>query len=462
MQLIKKLGIVQNKIKFKFYKMLRFKYLLLAVFFCSCSIFAHAQEKITLDEAIEIALSESNTVKIADMTIEKTGYAKKGAYSALYPNVSVSGNYQRTLKKQVMVMEMGGNSMSIEVGTSNNVSAGVTAAMPLVNAQLWQSLKLSALDVELAIEQARSSKISLVSQVKQSFYAVLLAKEAYNVYKEVYDNAQKNFEDVEKKYKVGKASEFDYLRAKVNVNNAEPEVFSAENAVVLAIWQLKAIMGIDLNTELDVEGALSDYVSEVVAVVQETDSTSFENNTNLLQLRLQDEMLTNTIKMTKFQYIPTLSASFAYNYNAMGNTFDMSWNPYSVVALSLNVPIFSGFSKRNSIREYQKTQDILRLSIEDTERNLNIAMGNYIDKMNTSVKRYTAAESTLEMAQKSYNISEKMYEVGKATLVELNDAQLALTQAQLTMSQAIYQYMTNKAAIDELMGVEYISEKTNE
>ncbi len=440
--------------------MLKNNYLLLLIFLFIGGTTIHAQEKITLDDAIKIALSESNTIKIADMTIEKTGYAKKGAYSALYPNISATGNYQRTLKKQVMVMDMGmGDPLEIEVGTSNNVSAGVSAAMPLVNAQLWQSLKLSALDVELAVEQARSSKISLVSQVKQSFYAVLLAKEAYDVYKEVYDNAQKNFEDVEKKYKVGKASEFDYLRAKVNVNNAEPEVYSAENAVVLAIWQLKAIMGIDLNTDLDVEGALSDYVNEVVAVVQETDSISFENNTNLLQLRLQDEMLTNTIKMTKFQYIPTLSASFAYNYNAMGNTFDMSWNPYSVVALSLNVPIFSGFSKRNSIRQYQKSQDILRLSIEDTERNLNIAMGNYIDKMNTSVKRYTAAESTLEMAQKSYNISEKMYEVGKATLVELNDAQLALTQAQLTMSQAIYQYMTNKAAIDELMGVDYISEK---
>lgn len=439
--------------------MLKNNYLLLLIFLFIGGTTIHAQEKITLDDAIKIALSESNTIKIADMTIEKTGYAKKGAYSALYPNISASGNYQRTLKKQVMVMEMGGNAMSIEVGTSNNVSAGVSAAMPLVNAQLWQSLKLSALDVELAVEQARSSKISLVSQVKQSFYAVLLAKEAYDVYKEVYDNAQKNFEDVEKKYKVGKASEFDYLRAKVNVNNAEPEVYSAENAVVLAIWQLKAIMGIDLNTDLDVEGALSDYVNEIVAVVQETDSISFENNTNLLQLRLQDEMLTNTIKMTKFQYIPTLSASFAYNYNAMGNTFDMSWNPYSVVALSLNVPIFSGFSKRNSIRQYQKTQDILRLNIEDTERNLNIALENYRDKMNTSVKRYTAAKSTLEMAQKSYNISEKMYEVGKATLVELNDAQLALTQAQLTMSQAIYQYMTNKAAIDELMGVDYISEK---
>lgn len=439
--------------------MLKLKQLLLLIALLSGSIFLNAQEKITLDEAIEIALSESNTIKIADMTIEKTGYAKKGAYSALYPNISATGNYQRTLKKQVMVMDMGmGEPLEIEVGTDNNVSAGITAAMPLVNAQLWQSLKLSALDVELAIEQARSSKISLVSQVKQSFYAVLLAKEAYNVYKEVYDNAQKNFEDTEKKYKVGKASEFEYLRAKVNVNNAEPEVFNAENSVVLAIWQLKAIMGIDLNTNIDIEGRLADYEDEVLSSMLVSDSISFENNTNLLQLKLQDEMLSRTIKMSKFQYIPTLSAQFAYNYNAMGNTFDMNWNPYSVVALSLNIPIFDGFSKRNNIRQYKKTQDILRLNIEDTERSLNIALENYKNQMNTSVKRYTAAEATLEMAQKSYDISEKMYELGKATLVELNDAQLALTQAQLTMSQAIYQFMINKASIDELMGVEYVTE----
>ena len=441
--------------------MLKFNHLLLTIIFCTCGIILHAQEKITLNEAIEIALSESNTIKIADMTIEKTGYAKKGAYSALYPNISASGSYQRTLKKQVMAMEMNGQPMEFEVGMSNNVSAGVTAAMPLVNAQLWQSLKLSALDVELAIEQARSSRISMVSQVKQAFYAVLLAKEAYNVYKEVYDNAQKNFEDVEKKYNVGKASEFEYLRAKVNVNNSEPEVYSAENAVVLAIWQLKAIMGIDLATELDVEGALSDYSNEMVPSLV-NDTVSFDNNTNLLQLRLQDEMLSRTIKMTKFQYIPTLAAQFSYNYMAMGNTFNMNWNPYSVVALSLNIPIFDGFSKHNNIRQYKKTQDILRLNMEDVERNLNIALENYRDKMNTSVKRYIAAETTLEMAQKSYNISEKMYEVGKATLVELNDAQLALTQAQLTMSQAIYQYMTNKAAIDELMGVEYVKEENKQ
>ena len=59
---------------------------------------------ISLDQAIEIALEESNSIQIAELTIQKTGYAKKGTYASLYPNINASGSYQRTLKKQVMAM----------------------------------------------------------------------------------------------------------------------------------------------------------------------------------------------------------------------------------------------------------------------------------------------------------------------------------------------------------------------
>ena len=131
---------------------------------------------LTLDQALEIALSESNAIKIADMTVEKTGYAQKGSYASLYPNVNISGSYQRTLQKQVMVMDMGGQTMEIKVGRDNNINTSATASMPLVNASLWESLKLSGMDVEMAVEQARSSKIAMVKQVKQAFYAVLLAQ----------------------------------------------------------------------------------------------------------------------------------------------------------------------------------------------------------------------------------------------------------------------------------------------
>lgn len=407
---------------------------------------------ITLEQAIEIALEESNSVKIADLTIEKSGYAKKGTYAALYPNITASGSYQRTLKKQVMAMDFGGQSMEISVGKWNNVNAGVSASMPLINAQLWQALKLSALDVEIAVEQARSSKIAMISQVKQAFYAVLLAQQVYDVYNNVYENAAKNFEHTEHLYNAGKASEYEYLRAQVNVKNAEPNVYSSLMAIELTIWQLKAVMGVELSEKIGVAGEIDQYKDEMMTY--NCNEIDLENNTTLAQLQLQNKQLERTIKMTKYQYIPTLAASFSYNYIAMGDDFKFKWNPYSVVGLSLNIPIFDGFSKHNSIKQYKSTQDILQLNIEDTERNLRIALKNFENQIATYMKNYTAAESTLEVAQRSYDIAERMYELGKATLLELNDAQLALVQAQLTMSQAVYNFMVTKASIEELAGNE--------
>jgi outer membrane protein TolC len=416
-------------------------------------MFGQAQEPLhlTLDQALEIALSESNTIKIADMTIEKTGYAQKGSYAALYPNISASGAYQRTLLKQVMVMDMGGQAMEIKVGRDNNISASASASMPLVNAQLWESLKLSGMDVELAVEQARSSKIGMIKQVKQAFYAVLLAQKSFDVVSEVYTNAQKNYEKTEQRFNVGKASEVERLRAQVTMMNAEPNVSSAENAVLLATWQLKAVMGIDLGTNIEVVGDLNDYTYEMLTPYVSEDEIS--SNSTLIQLDIQNRMLESTIRMQKKQYLPTLAASINYNYSAMGDN-ELSWFPSSTAAVSLNIPIFDGFQKHFNIKQSKISKNMLELQRIDTERNLRIAIRNYNDQMALCIKNYQAANATVEIAQKSYDISEKMYEVGKATLVELNDAQVALMQSQLTQAQAVYNFMVAKASLDELIGKE--------
>ena len=407
--------------------------------------------QLTLEQALEIALSENNTIKIADMTVEKTGYAKKGSYAALYPNVNISGSYQRTLQKQVMVMDMGGQAMEIKVGRDNNISTSASASMPLVNAQLWESLKLSGMDVELAVEQARSSKIGMVKQVKQAFYAVLLAQKSHEVVSEVYNNAQKNYEKTLQRFNVGKASEVERLRAQVTMMNAEPNVSSAENAVLLATWQLKAVMGIDLGTDIQVVGDLNDYTDMMLAPYVSEDDLS--SNSTLMQLDIQNRMLESTIRMQKKQYIPTLAASIYYNYSAMGDEM-LSWFPSSTAAVSLSIPVFDGFQKRFNIKQTKVSKNMLELQREDTERNLRIAIRNYNDQMALCIKNYQAANATVEIAQKSYDISEKMYEVGKATMVELNDAQVSLMQSQLTQAQAVYNFMVAKASLYELIGKE--------
>ena len=431
--------------------LLRFCLIILIFSILDISLKAQEPLQITLDQALEIALSESNTLKIADMTVEKSGYAKKGSYASLYPNVNISSSYQRTLLKQVMVMDMGGQAMEIKVGRDNNITATASASMPLVNAPLWESLKLSALDVELAVEQARSSKVSMISQVKQAFYGVLLAKESLHVMTQVYENAQANYEKTMQRYQVGKASELEKLRAQVNVMNAEPNVSSAENAVLLATWQLKAVMGLNLDTEIEAVGDLKDYTELLLAPYVSEDDIS--NNSSLLQLEIQNRMLESNLRMQKKQYLPTLAASINYNYSAMGDD-ELRWFPSSNAALSLSVPVFDGFQKHYNIKQSKITKDMLDVQREDTERQIRIAIRNYNDRIALCVKNYTAANSTVEIAQKSYEISEKMYEVGKTTLVELNDAQLALQQAQLTQAQAIYEFMVARASLDELIGKE--------
>ncbi|MBQ1271392.1 MAG: TolC family protein, partial [Clostridia bacterium] len=356
--------------------------------------------------------------------------------------------YQRYIKKQRLHF----NGNDIEVGTANNISAGINAAMPLVNAQLWKSLKLSAMDVELAIEQARSSRIDMVEQVSKAFYQVLLAKDSYDVYKRVYDNAVENHKIVEKKYSVGAVSEYDFIRSQVSVANAEPNLFNAENSIVLALWQLKALLGVDLAKDIDCAGKLADYEVELNAQVEMGD---LSNNSTMKQLDIQADMLEQALKIKRAANLPTLALSVGYNYVVMNETLDFSeykWNPYSVAAFSLNIPIFAGGKRRAEINQAKIDIESLQLQKENTERQLRTAMMSYYSNMLTNVKQFHASSQTISQAKRGYEIAVKRYEVGGGTLVDVDNSQLAYTQAELSRSTAIFNYLTNQVSMAKIMG----------
>lgn len=459
---------------------------------------------ISLEQALKIALSENIAVKVADKEIERTKYAKKGTYASLFPQIDATGSYQRTIKKQVMYMDFdmssfGGGSAAgsgsagsgsgstgsgsgsagtgegsgtgagstasssknnggLEVGRWNTWSAGVSASMPVVNAQLWKSIKISGMDVELAVEKARASRLDMVSQVKNAYYAVLFSKEAFNVYKEVYENAMTNFAETEKKYNVQKATDLDMARAKTNVANAIPNVYNAESSIILALWQLKAVMGIDLEMNIDVEGAIEDYAEYMTSDVTKADSISLDRNTTMKQLEIQANELAQSIKAQQFAYIPTLALAFNYSYNAMTNDFNFKeykWTPYSYVGVSLSIPIFSGGKRLNQVRQARNSYEQMRLQMTSTERNLKISIRQSLNTMETNVKSYDAARDAVASAEKAYSIAEKSYEVGRATLTDLNDAQLALTQARLAESQAVYNFIVAKTQLEQTLGQDF-------
>lgn len=416
------------------------------------------------------------------MEIARTGYARKGTYSSLFPKVDGNASYQRTIEKQVMYMDfdMGGGSGSgsgegssttsssgggIEVGRWNTWSAGITASMPLVNAQLWKSLEISDQDVELAVEAARSSRLEMVNQVKQAYFACLLAKEAFEVYKSVYENALENYKLTEMKYNAKRASELELTRAKTTLANAIPDVYNAESSVVLSLWQLKAVMGVDLDENIDVSEKLENYADHMLGdLAASSDSLSLEYNSTMRQLAIQAEQLANTVKMQQYANIPSLSLAFSYNFNAMTNDFNFSeyrWSPYSYVGVTLSIPIFAGGQRSSAIKQAKVQAAELNVQRADTERQLRISIRQNLNQMETAMKSYGASQTALESAQKAYDITAKSYEVGSSTLTDLNDAQLALTQSQLAVSQAIYDFVIAKSSLESVVGADFIDPEGN-
>ena len=449
---------------------------------------------ITLEQALEIALGENISVKVADLEIKRTEYAKKGAYASLFPQIDLTGAYQRTIKKQVMYMDFDMSSLTggaagsgagtgaegeaagsagsessssssstsgggLEVGRLNTLNAGVNAAMPIINAQLWQSLKISGLDVELAVEKARASRLDMVTQVKNAYFAILFAKEAFNVYKEVYENAVKNLEEAQIKFAAEKVSEFEVIRAKTSVANAIPNVYNAESSLILALWQLKAVLGVDLDLNLDVAGKLNDYSEHMFYDIHQHDEISLDRNSTMKQLAIQAEQLAENIKIQKYANIPTLSLAFNFAMTSMANDVkfnEFKWTPYSYAALSLNIPIFAGGKRYQAIRQSKNQYQQMQLQQLNTERQLKISIRQSLNTMEMNMKSYYAAQDAVAAAQKAYDIAYASYKVGRGTLLELNDAQLALTQAQLSESQAVYNFVVAKSQLEQTLGQDFI------
>ncbi len=410
---------------------------------------------LSLEQALEIALSENPTIKIADQQIEIKRYAKQGTYASLYPQIEATASYQRVIKKQTMSMDFGGQTQTIKVGSDNSFNGGVALGMPIINAQLWESLKVSALDVELAVEQARSSRIDMVEQVTKAYYGILLAKQSQELYQSVYDNAVENHEIVNKRFDVGSVSEYDLIRSNVSVQNALPNVIEAEYTVTLALWQLKALLGIDLQREIDVTGSLMDYV-HVLDKSYDISQLNLENNSTLKQLDMQEQMLEHAVKITKLANVPSLSVNAAYLYTALGNDGKFfkkeAWNPYSYAGLQLNIPIFAGNKRRAATREANLNLSNLKLQRENVERQLRVGIVQYLNNMQSSVKKYHASAATVDQAQRGYDIAVKRYDVGRGTLVEIDNSQVALTQAELQRNQSIYNFLTAKVSLDKVLG----------
>ena len=323
--------------------------------------------RLSLNEVLEIALSDNPTIQVADQEIELKRYVKKETIAGLFPDISASGVMQDALKLQSMKMGMEDQEpMIIKMGQKYTMNATFNLSLPLVAPQLWKTIKLNQKDVELAMEVARSTKIDMVNQVKNAYYSLLLAKDAYKALSASYKTAEMNAQFVTSNYEQGLASEYDKLVADVQFRNIKPQMVNGENAVKLAILNLKVLMGVDVNQPIIFTGELDNYETEMLSdYMYLKNDTSLVDNSVIKQFDIQAEQIRESEKINKMGYVPTLALGLNYGWQAMHKDLRMKnydWFPGSVLSFSLSVPIFDGGKK------YYKTKQN------------NISYGNLLDR----------------------------------------------------------------------------------
>lgn len=412
------------------------------------------ETQLSLDECIKIALNDNPTIKIKDMEIKRVDYSHKEALGQLLPSVNFSGQYTRNLAIQTIYMTTPEGSTSIKMGRDNTYSTGFNASVPLVMPTLWKSIKLSDNQILQNVEAARANKLSLVNQVKNAYYALLLAEDSKRAIEENHATAQFNADVFQKKFDLGTASEYDVLRARVVVTNLEPSIIEADNAIETLELQLKVLMGMDVRTDFKPSQKLDDFKIQMYNDVLATD-TSLVNNTSLKSLDLQTDYLKKSLDVTRMAWYPTLNGSFNYMWNSMSNgspfkNFD--WHPSSSVGLTLTLPLFTGGQRLYKQRQAEVALREMRWQRENLQRSLQMQVQTQMNLINRTVKQIESNEAGVRQATKANDIMEQSFKMGVGTFIQLLDTEDALLYARLSYYQAIHDYLVAQSNLEYLLG----------
>ena len=418
---------------------------------------AFSQEKITLtlEDSIKLAL-EQNPFYLAEKAKEdQASYMVREAVSSFFPALNAQGMH--ILDKKVMTIDMpsfvpGMPPQKIKLDFTRNYQFSLSFSLPLsAGGRLVSGYKQANYNLMSTKEAIRQSMQETVFNVKKAFYGYLLAKKFVEVSEEAVGLAEKHWKNVKSLYDVGMASKFDLLRSEVQVANLKPQLIRAKNGLSTAELGLKTLLGLDLKQPIEVKGELS--YKEFEANVDAGVAQALANRPEMNQLKFQQQMAAEMLKMARGAYLPTLAIGGAYNY--WGNRFKFtkdSWESYYSVNLVLDIPLFNGFVNSAKVGESKAMLRQLDYSRKGLSEMVKFEVQEAILSLQQAKESLLSQEKNVEQAQEAVRIADLNYGEGLATNLDVSFAQMALTQAKTNYSQALYDYALALAQLEKAIG----------
>ena len=447
---------------------------------CVLSLVSYAsvlgQETLSLQESIDMAMAENLSVKATQEKVNTAEQKIKEAIAAMLPSLSASGSYTYFGKLPTMVFDidpsmfglppelletMGGGAQAqgdaqpneIPVGQEDTYRAGLALQQPIFMwGKLYNNYKQSKLNLEAASQELEAVRQQVILDVTTSFYGILLTEQLVKVAEMAVEQVQAHVKTAQDLVDAGMATNFDLLRAKVQLANIKSQFIRARNGLRLSEDSFKSIIGMELGAQVSVQGEL--VYQPVELNLDELLMSAMENRPEIKQLQLQEQAGKKLVSLVKAGSKPNLMFVANHDWESYadtpGDVFDRdewkrSWN----VTLALNVPIFDGLATRARVKQAESGLRQIQIGMDQLMDGIGLEVRAAYLSFQESQEVLKAQEEAVQQAEESLRIANLRYGNGMLTSVELMDAELAFTQSQTNSFNALYDYTVALAKLEK-------------
>jgi len=417
----------------------------------------YGKEILTLEKCIEVALTNNQTIKIAEEKMLSAQWKINEAFAGYLPQVSVSGTYLRKKEPDIPTQYLQGLGRSFSLAFAEEIYTGrLSLQQPVFTwGKIYQANRQAVLAYQVAKEEYLKTKNEIVGQVKETFYRLLLAKQMVIISQEAVEVTKEHLKVTETFYQEGKVSQYDVSRVKVQLANAQTNLIKAKNALKLARETLFYL----LNTkpdEVDVQGEMKYLPREIDLDTALKEALS--NRPEIKQMKLQEEIGSSLVKLTKAGNKPNIVLTGNYDWqNDQLSTKD--WYDTWQALLVLNVPLFDGFSTRAKVKQSEVNLEQIKLSKDLVIESVKLEVKQSVLNFQQAKESIEAQKENVETAKDNLRIAQERYKLGLMSNIEVRDAELTLTQAETNYYQALADYLIALVKLEKATGTTNIGEK---
>ena len=418
----------------------------------------YPQKQLTLSKAIKVALQKNTTLLSQENDLLQTETAVDAAYGRLLPdlNAYASWDWYRT-EQAGRVSNVNGANVEIPPSSSESrnyalgVGSNVVLFDGLANYANLSSSKNTREAVTLTIEKVKQD---VVFNTINLYYAVVEAEQVLKVNEENVKQQQKNLETIEERNRLGSVTMADVYQQQVQLGNAELDVIRQNNVLETAKSNLLYYLGIDVLENYTYSDTLTQRELEILNTDINTDFSRIEDLYNqALQSRrdyraqlLNLDSYDNSITIARSGHIPRLSGNLGYGTaaNRVNEIFD---SPTYNIGLTLNVPIFSGFSVNNAVQVAEVNAMNYELQVKDSERLIKQDIQKSFLNLEATKKGILVTKKNLVAAEENLKIEQEKYNLGSGKLLDVLISNTALQNAKTDDINAQFLYIKS---VDEL------------